>query len=241
MSRFDYFSISASRFFDFFVTVFAAYFAFLIRFQSLDVETPYQAVIFIGALLVFVACSSTGVYVSWRGRNRAFLFGQLTFSWFLAFSVLFALLVFSKQSTYFSRTWIGLWMLIGLMGSLGFRLLVYAVLGLVRSKGWNQKQVLILGNGPTAELVVKRLQRSDWLGYDVIGIVPITKRCSPNGFEGIPCIEDIPDLESYIREKGVKEAWICLPLSAGQRIHDLLYELRHSTVDIRYAPDMSDL
>jgi len=241
MSRFDYFSIPASRFFDFFVTVFAAYFAFLLRFQSFDVDAPYQAVIFIGALLVFVACSSTGVYVSWRGRNRAFLFGQLTLSWFLAFSVLFALLVFSKQSTYFSRTWIGLWMLTGLMGALGFRLLVYAVLGLVRSKGWNQKQVLILGNGPTAELVVRRLQQSDWIGYDVAGIVPITERCSSDGLQDIPCIENIPNLEGYIREKGIKETWICLPLSEGERIHDLLYELRHSTVDIRYAPDMSDL
>ena len=241
MSQYDFFSISISRFFDFFVTVVAAYFAFLIRFQSFDLGASYQAVIFIGALLVFVACSSTGVYVSWRGRNRAFLFSQLAISWFLAFSVLFALLVFSKQSAYFSRTWIGLWMLTGLMGALGFRLLVYAVLGLVRSKGWNQKQVLILGNGPTAQLVVKRLQRSDWIGYDVVGVVPITERCSQKGLAGAPCIEDIPDLESYISDKKIKEAWVCLPLSEGARIHDLLYELRHSTVDIRYAPDMSDL
>lgn len=237
MSRIDYFSIPASRFFDFFVTVFAAYLAFLVRFQNLDISSSYHVVIFIGALLVFMACSSTGVYVSWRGRNRAFLFGQLAISWFLAFSVLFALLVFSKQSSYFSRSWIALWMLLGLMGGLGFRVLVYAVLGLVRSKGWNHKRVLILGGGPTARMVEQRMQHSDWIGYKVVATIPVTE----GGEEGLPCFEGVSDIEGYIRDQDIKEVWICLPLSEGARIHDILHEMRHSTVDVRYAPDMSDL
>jgi len=240
-SGFDSFAIATSRIFDFSVMLVAAYAAFFVRFQNFNLDAPYQAVVFIGGLLVFVACSSTGVYVSWRGRNRSFLFGRLSLSWFLAFSVLFGLLVFTKQSDHFSRTWIALWMLISLIGALGFRIVVYAILGLVRARGWNQKRVLILGNGPTANSVINRLHKSEWIGYKVVGVVPMTERCTSTGYQNTPCLNEIGDLARFIDEQQIKEAWICLPLSQGERIHHLLNELRHSTVDVRYAPDMSDL
>lgn len=238
---FDRFAIAASRIFDFSVVLIAAILAFFIRFQHFSVGTSYQAVIFMGALLVLVACSSTGVYVSWRGRNRTHLFGRLALSWFLAFSILFGLLVFTKQSVYFSRVWIALWMLLGLMGTLSLRVLVYAVLGMIRSQGWNQKKVLILGNGPIAQTVIQRLHKSEWIGYSVLGIVPMTERCLSSSTHGVPCLDEIEHLERFIKEKQIKEVWICMPLSQGEKIQHILYELRHSTVDIRYAPDMSDL
>lgn len=238
---FDRFAIAASRIFDFSVALFAAILAFFIRFQHFSIDMAYQAVIFIGALLVFVACSSTGVYVSWRGRNRTYLFSRLTLSWFLAFSLLFGLLVFTKQSEHFSRIWMALWMLLGLMGALALRVIVYAVLGMVRARGRNQKRVLILGNGPMAKTVIKRLHKSEWIGYTVVGIVPMTERCSSLSEHGVPCLDDIQNLERFITQEQIKEVWICMPLSQGEKIQHLLYELRHSTVDIRYAPDMSDL
>lgn len=241
LSGFDSFAIATSRIFDFCVVFVTAYAAFFIRFQYFTLDVSYQSVVFIGGLLVFVACSSTGVYASWRGRNRSFLFGRLLLSWFLAFSILFGLLVFTKQSDHFSRVWMALWMLISLIGALVFRIVVYAILGLIRARGWNQKRVLILGNGPTANSVIKRLHNSEWIGYRVVGVVPMTERCASTEYQNIPCLNEVGDLTRFIDEQQIKEAWICLPLSQGERIHYLLDELRHSTVDIRYAPDMSDL
>src|SRR5690606_31265598 len=33
--------------------------------------------------------------------------------------------------------------------------------------------------------------------------------------------------------------WICLPLKESERIDEILFALRHSTVCVRYVPDMS--
>jgi putative colanic acid biosynthesis UDP-glucose lipid carrier transferase len=40
---------------------------------------------------------------------------------------------------------------------------------------------------------------------------------------------------------GIQEVWVCLPLKMGESVYDAMYTLRHSTVDIRYIPDFSDV
>ena len=237
---FDFYTSLLARGADFIFVLVGGVLTFSLRFGHLNIPIEYQSVILLGSMLVFLACSSSGAYVSWRGKSRAGLYGRLVLAWGVGFLTLLGLLVFAKQGELFSRQWLGLWVVVTLAAALLFRIGVYSILGFVRAKGWNHKKVLIVGNAPSSKRVIDQLMSNDWVGLDVIGILPYTRRCSQEGHAKVPCISEFGKLDVYVKDNNVQELWICLPLSEGDRIQELLYELRHSTVDIRYAPDMSD-
>lgn len=237
---FDFYTNLLARGADFVFVLVGGVLTFGLRFGHLNISIEYQSVILLGSMLVFLACSSSGAYVSWRGKSRVGLYGRLVLAWGAGFLTLFGLLVFTKQGELFSRQWLASWIVVTLAAALLFRIAVYSLLGFARAKGWNHKKVLIVGNAPSSKRVIDQLMSSDWVGLDVVGIMPYTSRCSKGGHANVPCVGEPDKLEAYVKEHNIQELWICLPLVEGERIQRLLYDLRHSTVDIRYAPDMTD-
>ena len=45
-------------------------------------------------------------------------------------------------------------------------------------------------------------------------------------------------MASEVESQKIDEVWIALPLRAEGRVKDVLHELRHSTVTVRYVPDV---
>ena len=253
---FDLFTRVSARLFDVTWAVGAALIAFYCRFGHFDVPLHYQVVMLIGALLIAVASSYGHLYDSWRGRRQLVLWGRVVFSWLSAYVVMLGLLVFGHQAELFSRIWLGLWAILGVLGSIIFRTTIYKVLGRLRKRGMNHKQVLVVGTGDSARDAVAALQKNPWAGYDIVQMVPIDATVPIDGaeyreteahglgvqqaYQGIPIAGGIDDLVKRVSELNVQEIWICLPLKKGDLVNQILYALRHSTVDIRYLPDLSD-
>ena len=240
ISGFDFYTNLLARAADFTFVLLGGAVAYGIRFGNFDIPIEYQVIILIGSFFVSIACVLSGVYVSWRGKSRTGLYGRIVIAWVGGFLALFALLVLAKQSEVFSRQWLGAWILITMAASILFRIAVYSVLGYARAKGWNHKKVLIVGNGPLATTVIDQLKLNEWVGLDVVGVMPYATSCRVQSYGDIPLIEEVLNLDEYVRQNSIQELWICLPLKEGEKIQEMLYDLRHSTVDIRYAPDMSD-
>lgn len=222
----------------------AGYLSYVLRFGFVEAETVYGLLVLLGALLITLVGTSFGLYGSWRGRNIWQHYRRVAWVCLLSFSLLFVLLVFSKTSSTFSRHWLALWVLFSLVALLVVRFAVYSILGWLRDRGANQKKILILGITPTAFNIIGRLKRNEWVGFHVAGIVPLLEQCK-NSIYGantynVPCLDIKDELPQYINNHDITEVWVCLPLKKGDLIQDLLNQLRHSTVNIRYAPDMSD-
>ena len=238
---FELFTRFSARIFDLCWVVTAAVIAFYCRFGNFQLSLDYQIVILILALLVAMVSAYTNMYVSWRGRSQLSLYGRLVMTWTVAYVVLLGLLVFSHHADYFSRIWLGLWMIIGIIGSIAFRYLIYAMLGRIRRQGMNHKEVLIVGAGESAQSAVESLKEHPWIGYDVVQMVPVNGATISNPYQGIPVAGKDEDLAVVVDRLQVQEVWICLPLRKGDLVNQILNDLRHSTVDIRYVPDMSDV
>lgn len=237
---FDYFTVISARVFDFSWTLSSAAFAFYFRFSTIEIPVNYQSLMLMGAVLVALTSSSFGVYLSWRGRRKINLISRIFVSWAIAFSMLLGLLVFSHQADYFSRVWLGSWVLGGAFGSAIFRLVVYKTLGNLRTRGINHKRVLVVGAGGSARSVIASLGHNAWVGFDVVQLVPIENTELSNPYKGIPVGGGIDDIADMVESKDIQEVWVCLPLKKGEQVDRVLYALRHSTVNIRYVPDMSD-
>lgn len=192
-------------------------------------------------LLIIISSDSIGVYTSWRGRSRLNLFGRVLMAWIIAFGVLLGLIVFSHQGSYFSRIWLMSWVALGITGALAFRVIVYYWIGRLREKGLNHKRIVIVGTGSLVTDVVGQLSRSAWIGLDIDCIVPNGKPYDDDALSGIPVRGSMAELPQMVVDRNVQEVWICLPLREGDVVNEILYLLRHNTVNIRFVPDLSDL
>jgi putative colanic acid biosynthesis UDP-glucose lipid carrier transferase len=233
---------SLARVFDICWVFIAAVLAYWIRFDHVEIPLPFQAVMLIGALLVMVYSSGFSVYASWRGRRKIHLLGRLCTSYIVTWATIMGLLAVTHQADYFSRLWLGFWFLTALLGSVLFRAVVYFSLSRMRARGHNTKRVVIVGSLRSIDKAHRRLIESPWLGLTLHKAL-VVRRESPIGDDkcALPCeaMESLTNLNRTVNEDRINEVWICLPLREEERVNEVLYELRHSTVNIRYFPDLS--
>ena len=217
---------------DVFVVFCAAGIASYLRFDQYYWPIHYQVVTSIVSLLFVINCLFSGVYNSWRGLNLIRQLLKLFGCWVVAFFILAALLVFTKQNDFFSRWWMGLWFVAGVSISCLYRGSVFWLLRVLRKQGRNVKSVAIIGKGKAVDKIQDKSSLHHEYGFKVACTIDLSTLGKGNSLHSLLqefCLNDI------------HEIWICLPLKDGELLKEILYELRTSTADIRYFPDFEDL
>jgi len=187
-----------------------------------SVPQSYKMLILVAALLFLV--SSPRLYRSWRVNELGAMLRSVGVAWALTVMILLAGLFAAKASSDFSRVWFVSWCAATLVGLWLERVLVYAGLHWLRGKGYNYKQVLVVGDSPAVKYVEEALGQATWSGLRLINKV-------------------MPDkLEAYLEEQqvlkvSIDEVWLCLRRNDDVGIHVVLNALRHSTANIRLVPD----
>jgi putative colanic acid biosynthesis UDP-glucose lipid carrier transferase len=155
-------------------------------------------------------------------------------SWGIPFALAMFGLFFTKQSESFSRFWFAWWMFLSLLGGAGFRAALYLLLSVARANSYNLKSVLIVGEENEFLRAKEYFLKKSTYGYRVEGNLPLKSGSKLSA-------EDKQMLLEEIRNKSPHEVWLCLPLEKAGLISPVLYALRHSTVEIRFVPHMSDM
>jgi len=238
---FDLLASLGARLFDGFWLLISAYIAYFLRFEHMQMPLSYQTIIVIAILLVSLVSSQLRLYVSWRGKSRIALVWRVMLTQMTSFSLLVLWILFSHQGEHFSRIWLASWFAGHLAGVIVFRVLVYYVLGNLRSKGLNQKKVIIVGTGRSARTTIEHLLKEPWTGYRIEKVIPVGTSRMGNYYKDISVAGSVHQLPELIQSLNIDEVWICLPLKMGETVYETLYTLRHNTVDIRYVPDFSDV
>ena len=235
-----------ARVFDIFWLLMASWVCFRWRFGDWSMPVEFQTVSLLGSLIALMSYSSFKVYESWRGRRKIHLFGLIVTAHLCAFALLMGILVFSHQSEFFSRLWLAGWIALSMFGVIGFRIIVYELLDRLREKGLNHKQLIFIGDVKSNKNMLTALEDKPWLGLEVVKVfvtdgrndqledpLAVTKNIDW-AFNLNSLIEDVKSMDA-------DEVWISLPLKDDEVVKQVLYELRHSTVNIRYFPSFSDL
>jgi len=223
-------------------TVFiAAILAFYLRF---DAEVPvlsqqYQAYLFcilFGVLLNAFVATAMGAYRNRGSTGLGDVLTPLLLAWGATALALVVLLFALKASEAFSRLWFGSWVLLAAVLLTLERMVLLRVLHYLRSKGLNRKRVVLVGVSEQIPELLQRLKKADWAGYEVVALF------LPQGKEavvpGVPVRRDLAALDSFVREHEVMEVWLTCPLREEAFLQEVLWLLRHSTVNIRYLPDL---
>jgi len=130
------------------------------------------------------------------------------------------------------------WVILGWLLLLIFRFALAYVLRTMRQKGWNSKQVVVIGAGVIGRQTVQNICEADWAGLHVLALLDDNPALHGRRFSDVEVLGGADLIKSILENEVIDEVWIALPLRAEGRVKDILHELRHSTVTIRFVPGM---
>lgn len=220
----------AAGLFDFALLIGAAYLSHWWRFDTWAMSESYVLASLVYALFILLSQIVTHSYSSWRGQSFWQPFKRLVVAWSFALLILSLIAIGTQLAHYFSRQWMSSTLVISFGAIFIFRLLVYFVLGRLRAKGRNQKNVLVISDDKKNHPVFGLLEQLPRSGYSVRSTIATADNA-----------DFLADIQQTISLDPPHEIWICLSLAEADKITAILHVCRHQTADIRFFPDLSNL
>jgi FlaA1/EpsC-like NDP-sugar epimerase len=103
------------------------------------------------------------------------------------------------------------------------------------------KEVVIVGAGDAAQLVVKEMQRSATLGYTPIGLLDDDPRKRHLRLHGVRVLGTTSDLAQVVRDRRPEEVLIAIPSASGELRARIVETARPLGVSVKTLPSISDL
>ena len=202
-----------------------------------DIDSPYISAIAITAIVTNFVFLNFDLYRTWRGTTKSHEFQVLLSSWVTVFVLLSFIGFITKTSMLYSRYWIGSWIASGAVMLILVRLFRRMVLSYFRKKGYNQRHIVIVGDGQLGQDVYNHVQSLPDLGFNVCGYFCFDQSDIRTKNE-TTYIANVDELSDFITTKSVDQLWIALPINKEKEIQKILYDLRNSLVDIRLVPNL---
>ncbi len=223
---------------DVLMVLFAALLTYFWRFDSWEMSMNYQMATLIALLLVPLAFSSAGIYQSWRGGLLISEMRRVTLALIGVILILILLGFVTKTSSDYSRLWLGGWALLSWMLLMAYHVFLRFALRWIRQKGFNTRSIAVIGAGELGREVVRRINEASWTGLKVVGLYDDNSRLHHHVLDGVRVRGDINSLLKLMTRRKIDEVWVALPLRAEARVKEILFELRHHTVTVRFVPDI---
>ena len=229
-----------SRFSDPVIVVLAALLAYAVRFSfsELDLSKDYKFLIAFSFFCIILIFPLFNLYSSWRGQSLLKQARTIFFAWLTVVLLMIVILFGLKISSDYSRLWLGLWAILGLVLLLSARMFIYVILQYLRKRGKNVRYVIIIGAGDLGKKVLSYVSESPWTGYKILAFFDDDIHLKNTDINNIYIEGNIDNVQAYMEKNHVDEVWIALPLRAEERVKELLYNLRHFTVNIKLIPDI---
>lgn len=167
---------------------------------------------------------------------KAVIFASLlTIAWAFMFRGLFAFQEFS-----YSRGVFLLNFAFALVSLIAFHWILRFLQVRFRNRGINLIPTIIVGLNAEAEQTVAELETEKHLGYRVFGVVSSGE--NGGGEFTVPMLGSVAELDSIIREHGIREVIITDNSIESSTLFDAMMQLgRKQKVEFRFAPNILDL
>ena len=221
-------------------TGFAAFHFYLGGARSFD--AAYATVMAIISLATLLGFQTAGLYQISALRNFGHAVLRLSGSWAPVFLMALAGVFFLKSADAFSRVFLGSWFLLGLVVlSLGRLAMASAVRYLTR-KGRLDRRTAIVGGGAPAETLIKLLEHEKDTGLQLCGVFDDrADNRSPDVVANYPKLGTVDDLVEFARRTRLDLIIFTVPVTAEQRLLQMLRKLWVLPIDIRLSAHMAKL
>ncbi|MBY0531646.1 MAG: undecaprenyl-phosphate glucose phosphotransferase [Xanthobacteraceae bacterium] len=202
----------------------------------------YVIATFGASAAAMVAFQIADVYDASALRRAISSFARLTLAWTAIFLLAFALQFFFRLEGQFSRVWTASWYFLGLAALFVFRMFVAAKVRQWTREGRLIRRTVIVGGAAPGEALIEALQAQKDSDLDIRGVFDDRgdERSAPM-IAGKPKLGTVDDLVEFARKTRIDLLLVSLPITAEQRVLQMLRKLWVLPVDIRLAAHTSKL
>lgn len=219
----------------------AGWFVYGFKFDTYVLSTPYLIAILSGAALAWPLFPFFQLYGAIRSKGFSAYFMRIAQAMAVLWLLLACLGFITKTGDWYSRLWLTEWMLLSFFCLIVTRFLLLFFLRLMRSRGLNERRVVIFGAGEAGIKLAETIQQAHWTGFRIVTFIDDKATDKPASIRDIPVLQTPACLSDYLKHQSVDEIWITLPLRDEDRVKEILFELRHSTMTTRYLLDIFGL
>lgn len=213
----------------------AAYYAY-VQVQEPELSGVYVLISVLTAIFAAIGFHAVNLYATPTLRDMVSQLGRIVMVWTATLGVLLSLAFFLKLGDTFSRAWLSLWYAGTLLAFSAWRgVLTYKIAQWTRA-GRLARRAVIVGGGADAASLIEALSQSDHSDIEICGIFDDRKDArSPDIVGGYPKLGSVRELISFARQARIDLLIVALPISAENRLLQMLKTLWVLPVDIRLA------
>ncbi len=188
------------------------------------------------AFLAVVTLQALGLYHVSALRTPVRHGLKIAAGWTFVFVTALAGVFFLKLDANFSRIWLAGWYLSGLGLLFVERFAVAALARTLTQQGKLDRRTAIVGGGPAAEPVLSALAAQDDGDLRILGVFDDRSDMrSPDVVAGYPKLGTVDDLVEFARHTRLDLVVFTLPISAEERLLQMLRKLWVLPIDVRLA------
>jgi Undecaprenyl-phosphate glucose phosphotransferase len=216
------------------ITGMALYFVYVVR--NVGAQPGYFAVTIGVAALSILVFQSLHLFTVSALRDPTRALARIAAGWALAFLVVFAAMFFLKLDGVLSRVWITGWFVVGFVALAIERAILARIIGHLVRAGRLQQRAVIVGGGAIGAGLLRELAKNGEAEVALLGVFDDrSDERSPDTVEGHPKLGNVDDLVDFARATRVDLIVFALPITAEQRILQMLRKLWVLPIDIRLA------
>lgn len=214
--------------------------AYYYKFGNLHLTHRYILALCIAALLILVVFPFFQIYSSVRAKGFWQPIQNLIKAVGMVLVLLSSFAFLTKTGEDYSRSWYILWASFSLVLFVISRCFMLLILHLMRAHGLNERRVIIMGAGPLGKNLAETVQEKLWTGFKIVAFFDDNIVNKPQHIFGIPILKTPKDISSYLSDskESIDELWLALPMGAESRVKNVLHDLRHHTISIRFILDI---
>jgi exopolysaccharide biosynthesis polyprenyl glycosylphosphotransferase len=184
--------------------------------------------------------SHSGIYGSMRTRKLSEIFGRLLKVHAIGMMVITSLIYLFDPSG-FSRMLVGAFILISLALMTTVKAAVKQILNYFRRKGYNIRNVLIVGNGEKSRYFAQLVKAHTGWGLAIAGFIPFCDGEEDKPIPGCLRLGSIDDLIDICKLKMVDEVVFSLTNDQLPLIDDQIDSLQEMGITVRMVIDLYDI
>ncbi len=209
-----------------------------IFFYGVTYNQQYLIVSLLATLTFFFIGESFSLYRSWRtGYFKQIIFYTLL-SWGVALIVVLFFLFFSKSSVAFSRVTIAIWFTLTFLILVGWRYAFAKFLEKMRAKGHNTRSVAIIGLTNGASRLIQQILDNPEIGYRITAVYDDRTLDRIDASYHHLLDGSIEEGVAKAKNNEFDAIYIALPITAEERIKDILFKLGDTTANVHLVPDL---
>ena len=218
-------------------------FTFLALIDLFHVEwTPLDVWgVFLAIILFNFFAESQDAYRSWRGTQVREEVVSVLSSWLAAVVTLVLVDIFFIQSAFYNDIYLAAWIVVTPIELISWHFMVRMLLRMLRAKGFNTRNVAIIGATDLGVRLKSAFEEMDWSGYRFSGYYDdrTGERLAKNSQgDDIVLTGSLNRLIADCKNGTIDAVYITLAMSAEKRVKDTAKKLADSTASVYIVPDI---